>query len=320
MHHKQPERSGVLLLIVLSLLVLFTLVGVTFIVTAGQFQRTASQGIRVERAGDSPQVLTKLALQRLLVGTNNKENSIFGHDLLRDAYGADFMKARINNVAVLANQQLISIDFDPPTTGSIATDAYYSGCVFTLLDEPELTNSTRVVRYAATARNLIIEPFPGQERFVPQVGQVFLINGRPFNGVGAGLDVANFPGLTQQVTFDLDRDGSDDDLDGDSMPDSFDAALLPHFGAYSSTSSAAPIDPYDVVVNGRADEAYDAADFQNMFLAWMPADISLQSAMNIPSFHRPSVVNHFNSSSGRNIPWTQTTGIPQLPLADFWAQ
>ena len=88
MYGNQTKRRGVLLLIVLSLLVLFTLVGVTFIVTAGQFQRTAGQGIRTERAGDAPQVITKMAVQRLLVGTDNQQNSIFGHDLLRDAYGA----------------------------------------------------------------------------------------------------------------------------------------------------------------------------------------------------------------------------------------
>ena len=72
----------------------------------------------------------------------------------------------------------------------------------------------------------------------------------------------------------------------------------------------------DVVTNGRADEGYDAADFQNMFLAWLPAERDQQATMNIPSFHRPALVNHY--SAGRNIPWDQTTGIPNLPLADFW--
>jgi hypothetical protein len=64
-----------------------------------------------------------------------------------------------------------------------------------------------------------------------------------------------------------------------------------------SSNTAPPLDthfPTDVgrVLSGDADEGYDAADFQNMFLAIMTPDASTI----IPSFHRPALMNYFEKT------------------------
>ena len=41
---------------------------------------------------------------------------------------------------------------------------------------------------------------------------------------------------------------------------------------------------------GGLDEPWDAVDYQNMYLAMVPADVSLGI---IPSFHRPELVNYW---------------------------
>ena len=57
MAYRRKPRRGVLLFVVLSLLVLFVLVGITFVVVAGQYRRTTISAIRHERTGDAPEKL-----------------------------------------------------------------------------------------------------------------------------------------------------------------------------------------------------------------------------------------------------------------------
>ena len=54
---RPPRRRGVLLLVVLSLLVLFLLAGLSFIVVASQFKKSSIPGTRVDRTmASSPRV------------------------------------------------------------------------------------------------------------------------------------------------------------------------------------------------------------------------------------------------------------------------
>ena len=72
------------------------------------------------------------------------------------------------------------------------------------------------------------------------------------------------------------------------MPDSkgHPVALSPHFARYESQQGNQPTSL------GHADESWDAVDFQNMFLARMPAKPSDVDTI-IPSFHRPSLVRYW---------------------------
>lgn len=117
-------------------------------------------------------------------------------------------------------------------------------------------------------------------------GYRFVMNGEPFNGRGI-----NPAGVTGINNGGASRDVSDIELQ-------FNARLT---GAAMRAGAA----------SAEMDEAYDVADFENLFLAWQPSDhrrsistvygaaVPNADELNanlgqhiIPSFHRPAVINY----------------------------
>ncbi|QDV76694.1 hypothetical protein K2D_02750 [Planctomycetes bacterium K2D] len=91
----RAERRGVLLLVVLSMLVLFLLLGTTFLLTSGQY-RTASKIVeKAHRTTFQPADLLERALMQLVRDTNNSSSVIRYHSLLRDMYGVDGFVGRV---------------------------------------------------------------------------------------------------------------------------------------------------------------------------------------------------------------------------------
>ena len=123
---------------------------------------------------------------------------------------------------------------------------------------------------------------------VPGPGQPLMINGAPFNGTGAGFDLAQ--GKLNKALDLINAGGTDpaSRLTRDGIVDrDFAYALLPHFSQYTSGLRANA---------GGADESYDAVDFQNMFLAMVKPDVNALVPSHreiIPSFHRPALVNYW---------------------------
>ncbi len=95
MAKRNRSRRGVLLLVVLSLLVMFVLAGMTFMLVAGVYRKSAAAYATVERTGDQPQNLADRGLDEILRGSLNNESSIGPHSLLEDAYGRDGFVATI---------------------------------------------------------------------------------------------------------------------------------------------------------------------------------------------------------------------------------
>lgn len=81
------RRSGVVLVIVMTMLALFTLIALTFVVSATQFRRSAIATNRVEQLGDPPDALLNQALMQVLRGSRNPASVIGPHSLLEDVYG-----------------------------------------------------------------------------------------------------------------------------------------------------------------------------------------------------------------------------------------
>ncbi len=64
---------------------------------------------------------------------------------------------------------------------------YYNGRILTMTSGTMAGRSTRIVGYSPTAATLRVVSFEGS--FVPALtNQSFVINGRPFNGVGFGYN------------------------------------------------------------------------------------------------------------------------------------
>ena len=65
---QRSRRCGVLLLVVLSLLVLFSLMALTYAIVAGNFRRGVQQAHKLEQRADNPRDTLDEALRRLSTG------------------------------------------------------------------------------------------------------------------------------------------------------------------------------------------------------------------------------------------------------------
>ena len=340
MARRAKSRRGVLLLIVLSLLVLFLMIGMTFLVSAGQFNRLAKSAARTDNQGMPGNKLADSALYQILRGTRNPHSAIQGHSLLEDLYGRDYLVGQTTGAVVdyASGHQMQAITFSPgdattPTTGNnwriggrLAEDAsdnwfselqddYYSGCVLTYLNGTAKGQSTRVLYYKpsqgliVTKGVLVGQPPVAPAPLAGESNLRFIINGRPFNGTGAGYNPA-----TGRLNNAIDLPS------GTSVP----VAFLPGYKSYREIAASTGIGAFaDRIPNtpglsrptdfnyGGLDESWDAVDYQNMFLAKAVSVADLENAAtmlqsggasgslaqllnvvqntgsSIPSFHRP---------------------------------
>jgi len=360
------QRSGILLLVVLSMLTLFLLIGTAFIVSANHYRKTnkilAKQTEASNSSVDQGNLLGEV-INQLVRDTNNQNSSLRFHSLLRDMYGNDGILAEIGVVewatAVpgdgnnLTQGQILQFLLDPATV----TDQFgislntlnangnaYNGLVLTFLDGPARGQSVRIVGHFPeptgtagifNARLRVMAPRKANGSnivaadFANLNTSRILINGRPFNGTGAGYNPLAAANGAKLNTLDLVA-GTNRELA--LMPN---AAFFDHsqlntngtvgsYGAFYSNQWGSItnqliknrlINGMGLVGQGGSDESYDAVDFQNMILALLPTnpgeralpadgalvdrglDNNLGTAddrpMVIPSLHRPALLNYW---------------------------
>lgn len=83
-HHR---RSGLILLVVLGMLSLFSLLAVSFMVVSSQSRRANAGRASRDFRGTAPEKLLDSAIRPVLRGTTDPRSVHFGHDLLGDIYG-----------------------------------------------------------------------------------------------------------------------------------------------------------------------------------------------------------------------------------------
>jgi hypothetical protein len=269
------KRRGVILLVVLSLIVLFTLIAVTYALVAGQYKLSAAATAKLQLVGDSPRKDLDIAAY-MLIRDSATPSSFTGHSLLRDLYGLDGVRGVVTSAIAGANGQFIVMNYN--TLGNWSQQSgHYNGCVFTFVSGSQRGYSTRVAGYNPTALQLQIETQDNDFSSVslPAVGDEFLINGRPFNGTGFGYQ----PPLGVGLPGGLDATVAINNLGTPPV------SLLPHFAGYGSATGVQT----DV---GGADESWDAVDNQNMHMAMVPAT-AMASNEIMPSFHRPDLIAYW---------------------------
>ncbi|WP_442482440.1 hypothetical protein [Aeoliella sp. SH292] len=92
---QRRDRRGVLLMVVLSMLALFLLLGTAFLVSSRFYATTGKEAGKLNRTTNNPADLMERAMLQVLRDTNNPSSSIRYHSLLRDVYGSDGFIAEV---------------------------------------------------------------------------------------------------------------------------------------------------------------------------------------------------------------------------------
>lgn len=108
----RSDRRGVLLLVVLSLLVLFALIGITFVLVASQSRRISRADSRGEQYGDDYRKQLDEVFAQIVRDTTNPRSVLRTHSLLNDMYGLDGLKMTYGGVAITAGTGGQFIDFN----------------------------------------------------------------------------------------------------------------------------------------------------------------------------------------------------------------
>lgn len=315
------ERRGVVLLIVISLLMLFSLVAVTFAIVAGQFKHAAVASAKQEMVGDPPKKDLDTVMYTLLRDTTTR-SSLQGHSLLKDLYDSQTsVIGRVTGYAATAGGQFRNVSFDQTISPQFSIDVgAYNGCVFTFLTGAARGFSTRVVGYGPVpggVGTIRIEAPDGEAGVapVPAVGDFFLINDRAFNGTGFGYNPNPGAGKTPGIeALDSPQNpGAQLASNGSPLP----VAMLPHFAGYTFPTPQA-------IDQGGADESWDAPDFNNMMMAMVPAasaaapDALPLSHELLPSFHRPDLIGFWfkwlRQNKLQNLTAAEAAAVFRAPL------
>ncbi len=312
MSRRQRPRRGILLLIVLSLLVLFVLIGVTFVVVADRHVRDAKIAARQNTTGDDPIKESDNALMRVLRGPADTQNVIYRHSVLGDLYGVREvpLKGLIVSATPTAARPFVDhfieirVTFDPtqvPTPADLERLRFdMAGRIFSYLDQSGRVFSSRIVKYPAQndLTRFYVHPFENDAR--PRGNETFLINGKPFDGTGYGYNPAD---------NDLSRPGLTLAAGVDPIP----AALMP-FNNFVN-----PLPLTNSTNSDDLDESWDAADYQNAFLARLPttpSQFTNPADPLLPSFHQPYLINYWlrNTDLGADpaTVWQNWLANPQL--------
>lgn len=305
-HRRGEQKKGVVLLIVVTLLTLFIMIGITLSLLASSY-RGASEQIRAAGTyGDLPEREMDLILEQLLFGSPSV-TAVSSHNLLADLYGHDSIKGRVLSATPRNGGQVLEISVDTGFnnfgTNAESTPNFYSGRVFTFLTGQARGISSRILASAIVSGQYILAVDVPESDLPVNVSVAandeFLINGGPFNGTGAGYST---------TTYNLDATVPFTGLSTTTPQLPLPVALLPNYYGYPQATTIA----IDI---GGLDENYDAADYQNMFLAMIPPALGQLGTDGVatgqdnrgeivllPSFHRPELVqmwfNYMLTDSG----------------------
>ena len=275
------NRRGVTLLLVVSMIVLFLLMGTAFVVVSRDYLSTAVNRQEIRAKRDSGTALLQRAFYDLVRGPSlrNSTSPFRGHSLLADLYGYGF-RARITNADMLTSKgnQLIAIQLAdeieqirlPGSTNVITLSAQntqqaLTGHVITFLQGDLAGISARVVNHeinAATDENptghelwiLLENPERIQEISESKFLTEILINGRALSGYGAAYDE------------DIDPLSGERPITND--------VFLPNWRSLQDFLGTSPYQNYAdgfldayATQNNSVNEPYDAFGVQDIFLA-----------------------------------------------------
>ncbi len=313
---RPANRRGITLLFVISMIVLFLLMGTTFVIVSNNYLRDARRRGRMNIQRDSGTVLLDRAIFDLIRGPSltNTTSSLRGHDFLSDQYGYG-IKAYVdgdpNNAAdpdnpvvtLGSNGQLISIKIRsrsapdqgidllqefPGALNSVPLSTvpdFYNGSVLSFTSGEAIGASCRVVDYffdTTDARYVFV--------IMPEwAGQNVLGN---YTGNDDVFSAGNLYELARSEIIINGRPFSGFGAGGYAGT----ARNLAALGATALSPNRVGYTHGEITgdylaQSNSVNESYDACDYQNMFLSGRDA-----TGVRIPSFHRDSLLTYHEAN------------------------
>ena len=232
MKFKHHNRRGVTLLFVISIIVLFLLMGTAFVIVSNDFLKTTRRHRKLRVQVDHGKVLLERALFDLIRGPDldNTISPLRGHSLLADMYGYG-LTAQVNTATTDGSGHFITLTLgtyesilDPTTAvgvpeqvivgpGAVAAiPGSMEGLLLTITSGEYKGLTTRIVsdQLVTGNRQLTVLPVWSDAGMTPTngnqlVGQEVVVNLRPFSGTGMGYfntgAAANAPVLTSGAMY-----------------------------------------------------------------------------------------------------------------------
>jgi hypothetical protein len=307
------ERRGVLLLVVLSMLVLFVLLTVTYVIVATKERVTSKAAARVEISGDPPSQICDSLLMTLLRDTTNIHSPFHTWSLLEGIYGNVSFHGNVGKASQVLNGTGGTVDtggqfynialYNGPSTYQSAAD-YYKGCVLTMINGPCAGVSTRIVGSNGTGLTVmrfrhdagLVDPKPGTDK-PTDPGDAFIVNGPAYSGMGRGYDPNYTPGQMAPASQAPCGYYYVDPTDPTNSAKWWEYALLPN-PAYFQPRAKTTLNPVynDPAGWAGANVDYTAYDYNNMYLGLLTNDTSSPPKLPpvLPSFHRSELYAYWN--------------------------
>ncbi|MFT5302383.1 MAG: hypothetical protein ACI814_003198 [Mariniblastus sp.] len=284
-------RRGITLVFVVSVIVLFLLMGTAFVIISNDYYRSARKRSPKHIYPSDHKALLEQAFYDLARGPalTNTQSPLRGHSLLADMYGYG-VTATVRTATADSSEHFIRLTLNsdgksildgasfapPPVSGSL------SGLLMGVVSGPARGMTARIVDHqvSGATHTYILLPSRLDSGFgvgsaAALVGSRIVINGRAFAGSGAGTFNPSNPRDAAALSLLALRPNRVGRTLGQMIGRTGTGGYL---SAYNGTRFVAnPFAP---------NECYDTFDFQNMFLAGIRPDGTLEAA----SFHRAGLV------------------------------
>lgn len=331
MARRYKRRRGIVILVVLSLLVLFVVLVVTFAIVAGQFRNAAFAYSKQELVGVDPPKDLEKGFHFLLRGGSHLGSAILYHELLRDMYGEDGFTGTLvgraqltvfnsdtNNYPAAAMRsggrldtsgaqpfaeggQCLALVIDS-IAGSTDGQSYtfnpipgtYNGCVLTITSGRAKGLSTRIISsYVWYNTQNATDPF--NNRAVLRVMTPAKEDGTTVNSV----DVAGASFVVNGRPFSGTGFGYNTTVTSGprltrTVPFVDSNAVTHNLAVALLPNHSVRSGVASVLLQGGSDEGYDVADYQNLPMAAMQSRPD-GTVDVMPSFHRPALVRFWRT-------------------------
>jgi hypothetical protein len=163
---RKNRKQGLILLIVLGMLAMFTLLAVTYVVSAGASRAgSIALEVRARNSGLAIAGTARRVMDDALRGTNNQKSPFFNNSIIGDVFGPNPIRSQFRTPVNVAparhfyaantgvNLVKVSVERNATLNGPLSPfENEYNSRILTVLEGPLTGNSFRILKYVGNVR------------------------------------------------------------------------------------------------------------------------------------------------------------------------